>query len=116
MFLNSNWWYRLQTFGLGMATVERSILSLIGPFRDFLLGRRHRTALRFPETTSPRTQPPPKVPPASNDKLADNSYSERDTKVSKEAKEIYSATNSIKSKEAPQKPKNIPTPGNVYRG
>ncbi|XP_001352391.3 NADH dehydrogenase [ubiquinone] 1 alpha subcomplex subunit 7 [Drosophila pseudoobscura] len=59
---------------------HRDVAQFLSKIRDFLLGRRHKTAHRFADTMSPRTQPQPDIPSGPFRRLFGNYYYTRDAR------------------------------------
>nr|CAI5851638.1 unnamed protein product [Callosobruchus analis] len=90
----------------------------VNPFlqtiRDFLLGRKHTLALRFPDALASRSPPPPNLPDGPHHKLAANYYYTRDARREVAPPEVIAPA--PKQIEADKEPaiKRI-TPGKVYK-
>uniref|UniRef100_A0A6P4FNB4 NADH dehydrogenase [ubiquinone] 1 alpha subcomplex subunit 7 n=1 Tax=Drosophila rhopaloa TaxID=1041015 RepID=A0A6P4FNB4_DRORH len=61
---------------------HRDVAEFLSRLRNFFLGRTHKTALRFADTVSPRTQPPPDIPQGPSQNLFANYYYSRDPRSS----------------------------------
>ncbi|XP_014286030.1 NADH dehydrogenase [ubiquinone] 1 alpha subcomplex subunit 7 [Halyomorpha halys] len=103
---------------MGKAT-PRSATPALKVFRDFLLGRIHKTPLRFGDYYAPRTQPPPDLPLGPHSKLADNYYYSHDGRRETSPPVVIANQSTqkrieTKSDQAAAKSFSSVTPGNVY--
>ncbi|XP_045771259.1 NADH dehydrogenase [ubiquinone] 1 alpha subcomplex subunit 7-like [Maniola jurtina] len=97
----------------------RDISPLMQAFRNFLLGRKHTTALRSEHLIAARTQPPPQIPDGPSHKHAHNYYYTRDGR--REVKPPLVLTqkllaDSSADKGTPKAAVNVrPTPGKLFQ-
>ncbi|XP_022901890.1 NADH dehydrogenase [ubiquinone] 1 alpha subcomplex subunit 7-like [Onthophagus taurus] len=96
----------------------RDISPLLKKLRDFLLGRGHTKALRFPPEVATRSPPLPILPEGPSHRLFNNYYYSRDGRRELMPPSlIYPAQKQIAAaspKEASVGAQRAPKPGNVY--
>ncbi|KAJ8929306.1 hypothetical protein NQ314_018014 [Rhamnusium bicolor] len=91
----------------------------VNPFfqaiRDFLLGRKHTLALRFPRCAGHKIPPPPVLPDGPSHKLSANYYYTRDARREVSPPEVLIPTaRQIDAGDIVKSIKKI-TPGKVYK-
>ncbi|XP_034658038.1 NADH dehydrogenase [ubiquinone] 1 alpha subcomplex subunit 7 [Drosophila subobscura] len=97
---------------------HRDVAQFLSKLRDFFLGRKHKTAHRFADTVSPRTQPQPGIPSGPYRRLFGNYYYTRDPRSSvkppidvvQELKSKLAAKAAAKAAPAPAQPGVKPPP------
>lgn len=98
---------------MGRARIEvRDVSPFLQLVRNFLLGRKHTLALRFPQDIASRSPPPPVLPDGPSHKLSANYYYSRDARREVAPPEvIVTGAKQVTAGEA--KLKRV-TPGNVF--
>ncbi|XP_052739171.1 NADH dehydrogenase [ubiquinone] 1 alpha subcomplex subunit 7 [Bicyclus anynana] len=97
----------------------RDISPIMQAIRNFLLGRKHTTALRSEHLIAARTQPPPQIPDGVSHKHAHNYYYSRDAR--REVAPPLDVTqkliaDSSADKGTPKAAANVrPTPGPLFQ-
>lgn len=118
LFLNKPKYFLAYLNFIVLIMSKRDVSPILQAIRNFLLGRKHITALRFQQDISPRTMPPPELPEGPHHKLSANYYYARDARREVEPPLVIAGPEAVPSLAAPAKdtPKQITatTPGPSY--
>lgn len=99
---------------MSRARIEvRDVSPFLQVIRNFLLGRKHTQALRFPQDVSTRSPPPPNIPGGPAHKLSANYYYARDARREVAPPEVI-ATGAKQVTAGESSAVKRVTPGNVF--